>query len=519
MPYGPYSPVTTPLPSVHADGQLYSPHHFPFSGPPFYQHTVPSMPFITSSTPVSQPDLASLMTPSLQNDGTPLGTNPSYPPSVGNFGHSNFPGNAESPGFHGLSPGYEGFGPVASWFDWSKPAGRQRSPSPFSPVRQHSSGPHGSYRHNAGTASQHQRLSYGFRPGSNSYQRGNICSAYNQGSTYRTGSFSGSGATSQRWLAHDNSRQHIRIPSSICGCNGSLDFVGEQNRGPRASKSKVQVTTDQSSSTGNIKSSTPAPKVVHNEPYNQPDFVTDYEAAKFFIIKSYSEDNVHKSIKYGVWASTPNGNRKLDAAYREAKERQGTCPVFLLFSVNASAQICGMAEMTGPVDFEKSVDYWQQDKWSGQFPVKWHAIKDVPNSQFRHIVLENNDNKPVTNSRDTQEVELDQGIEILKIFKNYETEMSILDDFDFYEEREKVMNERKARQQATMATFGVAGETDIRNPVIIPTGLINQMTTSFAQVVRLDESNKGAPSTEKTTPVAAAKDIPQISAGSPVHTS
>lgn len=75
-----------------------------------------------------------------------------------------------------------------------------------------------------------------------------------------------------------------------------------------------------------------------------------------------------------------------------------------IMQVNASAQFCGVAEMAGPVDFEKSVDYWQQDKWSGQFPVKWHVIKDVPNSQFRHIVLESNDNKPVTNSRDTQEV-------------------------------------------------------------------------------------------------------------------
>ena len=66
--------------------------------------------------------------------------------------------------------------------------------------------------------------------------------------------------------------------------------------------------------------------------------------------------------------------------------------------------------MVGPVDFDKSVDYWQQDKWSGQFPVKWHIIKDVPNSQFRHIVLENNDNKPVTNSRDTQEVQFQMAI-------------------------------------------------------------------------------------------------------------
>lgn len=72
--------------------------------------------------------------------------------------------------------------------------------------------------------------------------------------------------------------------------------------------------------------------------------------------------------------------------------------------VNASGQFCGVTEMVGPVDFENSADYWQQDRWSGQFPVKWLIIKDVPNSRFRHLLLENNDNKPVTHSRDSQEV-------------------------------------------------------------------------------------------------------------------
>jgi len=60
--------------------------------------------------------------------------------------------------------------------------------------------------------------------------------------------------------------------------------------------------------------------------------------------------------------------------------------------------------MVGPVDFNKDMDFWQQDKWSGSFPVKWHIVKDVPNGNFRHIILENNEFKPVTNSRDTQEV-------------------------------------------------------------------------------------------------------------------
>lgn len=72
--------------------------------------------------------------------------------------------------------------------------------------------------------------------------------------------------------------------------------------------------------------------------------------------------------------------------------------------VNASGHFCGVAEMVGPVDFSKDMEFWQQDKWIGSFPIKWHIIKDVPNTSLRHIILENNENRPVTSSRDTQEV-------------------------------------------------------------------------------------------------------------------
>ncbi|KAI5414273.1 hypothetical protein KIW84_058418 [Lathyrus oleraceus] len=92
---------------------------------------------------------------------------------------------------------------------------------------------------------------------------------------------------------------------------------------------------------------------------------------------------------------------------QEAQQKPGGCPICLLFSVNTSGQFVGLAEMIGPVDFNKSLEYWQQDKWNGCFPLKWHIVKDVPNNVLRHIILLNNENKPVTNSRDTQEVLLD----------------------------------------------------------------------------------------------------------------
>ncbi|KAF5188309.1 Yth domain-containing protein ect2 [Thalictrum thalictroides] len=186
---------------------------------------------------------------------------------------------------------------------------------------------------------------------------------------------------------------------------------------------------------------------VRRDRYNRSDLCTMYDNAKFFIIKSYSEDDVHRSIKYDVWSSTPHGNRKLNAAFHDAETRYsetGTrCPIFLFFSVNGSGQFLGFAEMIGPVDFEKDMDFWQQNKWNGFFPVTWHVIKDIPNNRLRHIILENNDNRPVTYTRDTQEVGLKQGLEMLLIFKNYSAMSSMLDDYKFYEDQEKSLQARK----------------------------------------------------------------------------
>jgi YTH domain-containing family protein len=53
--------------------------------------------------------------------------------------------------------------------------------------------------------------------------------------------------------------------------------------------------------------------------------------ARFFVIKSYTEDDVHKSLKYEIWSSTDPGNKRLDKAY---KENAGRGPIYLFFSVN-----------------------------------------------------------------------------------------------------------------------------------------------------------------------------------------
>ncbi|XP_044472043.1 YTH domain-containing protein ECT4 isoform X2 [Mangifera indica] len=435
MAYGQYSPVATPLSSIMVEGQLYSPHQIPFSPTYYPQAGLPNVPAI----PVSPSEL---MTTESSADNLLFGSGSRYfVPFGGSFGGGNVSGN------HGSS-------------SLTTPAAY---PQPIGIL--------GSYEQNVGQISQQGAFNgFGLMPSSSP-------GGYPHGIPYQNSYF---GGNDRMRPTLDKGRRRERDQESICISNDSHGI--DRNRGPRFSKVKGKGTSEQSSSSSNSKNNFTGLQI-NLELYNQPDFVTEYENAKFFIIKSFSEDNIHKSIKHNVWASTPHGNKKLDAAYHEANKTSGSFPIFLLFSVNASGHFCGVAEMAGPVDFEKDADYWQQDRWSGQFPVKWHIIKDVPNNRFRHLLLENNDNKPVTHSRDSQEVKLEWGIEMLKIFKEHDARTCILEDFDFYDERERSLKERRARQQLSIMQD---------DPDLVTENSVNQISDSFAQVLQLENIPKEA---------------------------
>jgi len=195
--------------------------------------------------------------------------------------------------------------------------------------------------------------------------------------------------------------------------------------------------------------------------------------AKFYVIKSFGEDDVHKSIKYNLWCSTERGNRKLDEAFNESKrinsQRNGKeggggdgdknaneidardttmgCPVYLFYSVNRSGCFCGMAQMISNYYADRHFGSWVQDgKWQGSFIVKWIYVKDIPNKDLKDIQLPNNDGRPVTFSRDTQEIPFKQGIEMLTRFIKYEPKTNILQDFKYYDDRERDIKMKRTEQ-------------------------------------------------------------------------
>ncbi|KAH8826858.1 YT521-B-like domain-containing protein [Flagelloscypha sp. PMI_526] len=173
------------------------------------------------------------------------------------------------------------------------------------------------------------------------------------------------------------------------------------------------------------------PALIASKGYNPAHFDIRPPFARYFVIKSYTEDDVHKSLKYEIWSSTDPGNKRLDKAFKDCA---GRGPIYLFFSVNASGHFCGMAEMLTPVDYTRSSTVWASDKWKGVFKVRWIFVRDIPNVTLRHIKLNNTqERKPVTNSRDTQELLPDAGQEMLRIFHSHPARTSLLQDFAFYE--------------------------------------------------------------------------------------
>lgn len=79
------------------------------------------------------------------------------------------------------------------------------------------------------------------------------------------------------------------------------------------------------------------------------------------------------------------------------------------------------------------------------------------------------------------QVKLKHGIEMVKIFKDHDARTSILDDFDFYNDREKVLRDRKTRQQAY--STAEAGDSLAHES-------LHEISNSFAQALQLKESSE-----------------------------
>ncbi|CAM9675884.1 unnamed protein product, partial [Phaeothamnion confervicola] len=166
-------------------------------------------------------------------------------------------------------------------------------------------------------------------------------------------------------------------------------------------------------------------------PVNPLAFDTEPAAASFFVVKTVDESGVRRSFETSSWAiNESGGSRKMDAAWHKSRSQDGSSgrsPVYLFVSTNSTNCFCGIAEMVGPVEFKVSERRREECAGSASFPIRWVFVKNVPNRLLKQITLPNCDNRPLTGTRDAQEVALQQGREVLRIFASAAPSPSLLD--------------------------------------------------------------------------------------------
>lgn len=155
--------------------------------------------------------------------------------------------------------------------------------------------------------------------------------------------------------------------------------------------------------------------------------------SKFFIIKCNSIENIKKSFYNGIWSSTKFGNKRLSNCYKNLNKWE---KIFLFFSVNGSGKFCGVAEMISDINDNLDTTIWENNsncKFNNAFKCRWIIVRDINNKYLKKFLLPNNEMKPLTNSRDTQEIPFTIGCSLIKIFKsqNVDIEKKSFLDVDY----------------------------------------------------------------------------------------
>nr|XP_028560963.1 YTH domain-containing protein 1 isoform X4 [Podarcis muralis] len=162
--------------------------------------------------------------------------------------------------------------------------------------------------------------------------------------------------------------------------------------------------------------------------------------ARFFLIKSNNHENVSLAKAKGVWSTLPVNEKKLNAAFRQARS------VILIFSVRESGKFQGFARLASESHHGGSPIHWvlpagmSAKMLGGVFKIDWICRRELPFTKSAHLTNPWNEHKPVKIGRDGQEIEPECGTQLCLLFPPDES-------IDLYQVIHKMRHKRRMHSQ------------------------------------------------------------------------
>ncbi|KAL1880587.1 hypothetical protein VTK73DRAFT_5392 [Phialemonium thermophilum] len=128
--------------------------------------------------------------------------------------------------------------------------------------------------------------------------------------------------------------------------------------------------------------------------------------SRFFMVKSFNEDNVRRCFEDGIWTTQVQNGEILASAFASCKN------VILFFSINKSRAFQGYARMATAPSPDTPRPYWMNGiHWatSDPFRVEWICTTEVEFYHIGHLKNKLNENQAVLVGRDGQEIDEECG--------------------------------------------------------------------------------------------------------------
>ena len=147
--------------------------------------------------------------------------------------------------------------------------------------------------------------------------------------------------------------------------------------------------------------------------FTREEFDTALNKARFFIIRSANQENIHVSREYKEWATTRSNEGRLNEAYTTSPH------VFFIFAVSKTPYFQGIARMSSPISSKVGI-FWKNTetiKLGGCFKVQWITTNTLFFNRVANFTNSYNDNEPLKKSRDGTEVDPKIGREVCLMFE------------------------------------------------------------------------------------------------------
>ncbi|KAG9243688.1 YT521-B-like domain-containing protein [Calycina marina] len=132
---------------------------------------------------------------------------------------------------------------------------------------------------------------------------------------------------------------------------------------------------------------------------------------RYFIVKSFNEDNVIACIESGIWTTQKHVGEILKEAFETCKN------VILVFSINRSKAFQGYARMESLPGSVNPPEWQRHINWeiAGAFLVRWLVVCSTRFQRIGHLKNALNENQAVLIGKDGQEIEENCGVGLLEL--------------------------------------------------------------------------------------------------------